>query len=496
MSPAHTDPILAQLDKAIRLHRQGKTQESLDHYNTLLATAPDHPKVLANLAGLMLDLGDAKAAGQLGELALRLDSTYETARWNLILSLEATGSWNAAIPHLETLLSQNPNHLQAHALLATYLAKQGEPAWAVDHSNAALKLDPAYWGARLHRCAFLIRLGRMDEALADLQILQAKQPHDAQLRQTLAMYQLLTGDWEPGLENLEARWEWHPALREAQKLARAPRWEGQALAGRTLLLCPEQGLGDTINFVRYAPMAKQLGARVVLQAPESLLGVFSTLEGVDDLISIHETPPPHDYYLPLMSAPRLFRTRPDSIPWSGPYLRVPEHVPHREKLQHLVQGEGPKIGIVWAGGHVHERNAERSLDPGRLAALWKLPGLRFFSLQYGQAPLEMPGLTDLAPWIQDFANTAYALSLLDLLVSVDTVTLHLAGAMGIPTLAMMLHSGDWRWMLQREDTPWYPSLRLIRQPTPGDWDAVIQRVAYVLQGGPPSRAHRSNYSVD
>jgi hypothetical protein len=400
-------------------------------------------------------------------------SARAEARWKRVLTLEQSGKSDEALAELRIFLRQNSKHSRGHAILASFLARRGEEEKAIAEYGVALALDPGYVAARVNRCTLSLDLLRFPETAEDLKILLTQDPGNYSARINLAVFLLLQGEWEQGLACYECRWD-HPILREALKYAKAPRWEDQNLQGKTLLLCAEQGLGDTIHFARYAPMAKAMGARVLLQAQDELHDVLRSLQGVDELIPIRREPPPHDFYLPLASAPRLFGTRPHNIPWNGPYLAVPDTIPHRETINARIDStKGRRIGLVWAGGTRHERNAQRSMDPSFLGPLWQLPGISWFSLQLGQPVLDIPHLVDLSPLLGSFADTAHALSRMDLLVSVDTSVAHLAGALGVPTRLLLTYFPDWRWLLEREDSPWYPGHRLKRQPRPRDWEAVI-----------------------
>ncbi len=289
---------------------------------------------------------------------------------------------------------------------------------------------------------------------------------------------LLKGDLPKGWDLHESRLQ-VPGLITPQRHFTHPRWDGRPFAGKTLLLHYEQGLGDTLMFVRYAPMVKALGGTVILAAQAALAEVVATCPGIDLVIPKGTPPPPFDVHMPLLSLPWVFRTDLSSIPADIPYLRVPDRVSHRQELQAaLAAPEGSiRIGLAWKGSAFHPRDRERSISPEQLGPLAGLAQVAWYSFQREEdAGVPFPEIRDLGPWLGDFSDTALALSSMDLLITVDTAVAHLAGALGIPTLLLVTFAPDWRWMLDRADSPWYPTLRIYRQPSVGDWDTVVRRV--------------------
>jgi ADP-heptose:LPS heptosyltransferase len=274
-----------------------------------------------------------------------------------------------------------------------------------------------------------------------------------------------------------------------------PLWNGEDLAGRTVLLHGEQGYGDTIQGLRYVPLVAARGGRVVLEVPAPLARVAASVSGVAEFVTAGQALPRFDLVCPMLSLPRALGTTLETIPADLPYLAPPAEAvaQWRERLG----GPGLRIGIAWAGSALHRSDAQRSIEIETLAPLLKTKGVRWFSLQVGERAADLARLpagliTDLAPRLSDFADTAAALANLDLLISVDTAVVHLAGALARPAWVMLRARPDWRWMLEREDTPWYPSLRLFRQRERGDWDEVVARVRAALENlitspAPPSR---------
>lgn len=293
---------------------------------------------------------------------------------------------------------------------------------------------------------------------------------------------LLFGEMPEGWDRYEVRLR-IPGKVSPKRHFSQPRWNGEPFPGKTLLLHFEQGFGDTVMFVRFARRVKALGGRVVLAAQKPLVDLLATCPGLDAVVADGESLPPFDLHLPLPSLPQVFRTTLESIPCDIPYLDVPPNVPNRQGIAGLLaRSEGrTRIGCSWAGNPNHGRDKERSIPRKTFGKLGAIPDVAWYSFQFGameNAPL--PGLTPLSPMLHNFSDTAYALSGMDLVITVDTALAHLAGAMGIPTLLLVHFQPDYRWMLERQDSPWYPTLRIFRQPSPGDWESVLNDVIQAL----------------
>ncbi len=354
---------------------------------------------------------------------------------------------------LNQALSHSPEHRMAHLLLKQVLVMQED--WPGLRSAVERQLD----------CGL--------------------SPETVALNRSLVS--LVLGDMPLGWGQYESRWNL-PGLIIPERSFTQPRWEGQHFGGQTLLLHFEQGLGDTLMFVRYAARAKALGGRVLLAAQVPLADLVTTCPGVDVVIPHGAPLPPFDFHLPLMSLPRVFQTDLESIPAEVPYLDIPEKVPNREWIaQTLAESQGlTRIGLVWAGNRSHKGDAQRSIPAAAFELLAPLPGVAWHSFQIDTAePPLLPGLTSLDPMLRNLSSAAYALSGMDLLITVDTALAHLAGALGIPTFLLLPFFPDWRWLLGRNDSPWYPSMRIYRQPAPGDWTGVLQQVFEDLSAESP-----------
>jgi hypothetical protein len=322
----------------------------------------------------------------------------------------------------------------------------------------------------------LAALNRQEEAIGRFARALEFDPSLAQARLNMAMARLALGEYAAGWPDYEARWRSvnYPAPRGYSQ----PLWDGRAdLAGKTILLYFEQGLGDTIQFARYVPLLAQRGARVVLETPKPLARLFRSLPGVASLPCAGDPPPDFDFHAPLLSLPLAFQTTVDSIPASVPYL-------HAEPVK-----TEASIGLCWAGNPSNPNDWNRSIPLADLVPLLEVPGGRFLSLQKilrkgdeeilaGRANVDVESDRRGA----DFADTAALVTALDLVITVDTAVAHLAGALGRPVWVLLPFSAHWAWLRERQDSPWYPTVRLFRQPCPGDWRSVINLASEALMG--------------
>jgi hypothetical protein len=364
--------------------------------------------------------------------------------------------------------------------LAGRLLEQGDLGTARSVLEQALEGDPGNLVA--HEALVQVHLMAGDPALA----------HKEQTRRALfldgrsgpaadcvwAHATLLYGEMPRGWDLYESRLL-APGLTMPQRHFTHPRWDGTPFPGKTLLLHYEQGLGDTLMFVRYARQVKALGGKVLLAVQKPLADLVATCPGIDEVIPKGGPVPPFDFHFPLPSLPWLFRTDLASIPAEIPYLRVPAQVPNRQALtERLALGEGRlRVGLAWKGSSAHPRDAQRSMPSACLSPLAELPEVTWYSFQREDDLVEpFPGILPLGHLLSTFSDTAFALNAMDLLITVDTAVAHLSGALGVPTLLLVTNIPDWRWLMDRVDSPWYPTLHIYRQPRPGDWDDVIRQV--------------------
>ena len=385
-----------------------------------------------------------------------------------------TGRHDLAADMIRKAIAINPREASLHSNLGNLFKEQGRLDEAVACYRRAIELKPDFSEALNNLGNALRAQKQLDEAFTSYRRALELRPDDPEAHYNLAMALLARGDMPAGWEEHEWRWK-TPQLARSRRDFAQPQWRGEAAEGRTLLIHAEQGLGDTLQFCRYAPLAAAGGLRVILEVQKPLMRLLGSLSGVDRLVAQGEATPQFDLHCPTLSMPLALGTTIMTIPGDVPYLRADtaQVAAWRTRLAAL-ENRGPRIGLVWAGNprkHLLAAAAigrQRSIAPAQLGPLFELPGLHFFSLQKDgpAAPADFP-LTDFMSEMEDFADTAALIDNLDLIISVDTATAHLAAALGKPVWLMNCFDPCWRWLVGRRDSPWYPGLHLYRQPQPG-----------------------------
>jgi hypothetical protein len=409
--------------------------------------------------------------------------------------LRDAGDPAAALTLLRTVVARAPGRWDAWADYGSALADLDRCAEALAAFAKALARSPDPAAVLHNRGTTLLQMGDPEGALTDYTRALALAPDAATLRFDAALAHLVRGDFAAGLPLYEARFD-DATQRQHRRHADLPRWDGtQPLAGRRLLLYAEQGFGDTLQFCRYAPLLAAAGARISIEVQPALATLLRSLGPDIAIIARGDPVPVMDLVCPLLSIPLACGMRLETIPARIPYLTADATATAR--FRERFGGPGPVVGLVWSGNERHRNDARRSLDPALLGPLVKTPGMRFVSLQKdvplaARKTLAAAGpVLDIASELTDFAATAAAVAAVDVVVTVDTAVAHLAGALGRPVWVLLPFAPDWRWLLHREDSPWYPTARLFRQRKPGDWAAVIRRVAAALAdrlAGPPTQA--------
>ena len=435
-----------------------------------------------------LSAGDGAGAEASFRAALDVDGGFAEARANLGLALDRQGRSDEAETIYREALRLDPGQARTYANLGVLLAARKRFADAESAYQQAVLLDPGGAWAWSNLGVLYACMKRETEAEHCYAMALGADENYVAARFNLSYILLRQGRFEEGWTCLEAR-NWYGWL--AERLP-CPRWQGEPLAGKSIIIGVEAGHGDMIQFCRYAAVLKQRGASsVTLICHTPLKRLFQTLEAVDRVVGLDEALPPghYDYWVPPLSLPFLCSTREDNIPAQLPYLRAEAEAAERHGAR-LPRG-GLRVGLVWKGSSSFENDADRSL-PGldTLAPLWRVGGVQFVSLQKGAgeqeaaAPPANQPLLDMGPLLTDFAETAAVVSNLDLVIAVDTAVAHLAGALGKPCWVLLpWYKTDWRWLEGRRDSPWYPSvMRLFRQPTMGDWQSVMGEVAAELEG--------------
>lgn len=509
--PNSVDMLLA----AIEHQRARRHAEAERLYRSVLAAVPDHGYALYLYGLLQLECERSHEAVAILQQAAAARPGHSATLVNLGRALLADARPAEALLVADRLLAGAPQHAEAAFLRGTALNALSEPALAVAALQCAIAHDPANAAAFLNlgnacteldrlddaerHCREAIRLapelaeahaslgfvltarGQLDEAIAACETATALRPAFAQAHWNQAVAALLAGDLDLGFRKYEWR-KRHDRFRRDFIDLPGPQWDGGDPDGRTILVHAEQGLGDTIQFARYLPLIAACGGHAVLACERSLIPLLAGIGAT--VVPKDASLPRYDCWIDQMSLPRVFATRLDTIPASESYLHAD---PARIAAWRASLPPGPNIGLAWAGNPAHSNDRRRSLPAATLDRILAVPGINFVNLQVGARAGEI-GLADLSPRLVDYAETAALIGALDLLITVDTSVAHVAGALGKPAWVMLPFAPDWRWLLGREDTPWYASVRLFRQPRPGDWDAVVAAVAHALA---PLPAHQA-----
>ncbi|MDR3772485.1 MAG: tetratricopeptide repeat protein [Terracidiphilus sp.] len=520
----------AEFAAGFALARLGRPKEAEARYRHALVQRPDFAAAWVNLGSLLREQGREAYAEAALVRAVELRPDMIVGWINLgLLERERRNSAKAEV-HLRKAFQLNPEQVETHIAWCQFRAAERDLAGAWGWLRWALERDPDQpeavnmLGILLHaegryaeavnaferaealghnaapsnRGNTLLDMGRMDEALAAHAEAVERDPLHCGARYNLALTELRLGDWERGWAGYEARFGFREVHR-GPRVFQQPRWQGEPLEGRRILLHAEQGLGDTIQFCRYATMVAARGGTVILQVQppaEPLLRSLAVVRAGQAVTAVlGKDLPEFDLECPLMSLPAVFETTPDTVPWPGPYLaadpahagekrlRFPDVRPSPQPGQHSL-----RVGVAWAGNPRYKADSQRSFHVKTLLPLLRLPGINWISLQKGPAAAQLSALPgsvfiwDGSSRDRDLAETAALVATLDLVITTDTSIAHLAGAMGRKVWILLPHLGDWRWMQQVETTPWYPTARLLRQPSPGDWAGVLDRVIGELIG--------------
>lgn len=513
---------LAHNNLAILLHDRGAADEALMHYRKALSVEPRYLDAQFNLGKLLLERRKPDAALPHLQKALDLDPRFRPA-WILLsaahqalgrldealhaireacaldssnlgainqegLLLIELGDFEGAAACFHRLLARDPNVAEAHCNLGVALHQLDSLEEAAASYRQALALRADYVEAQKNYATVLRDRGAVDESIAAFEQLLQAQPDLADAHFGLAFSALLAGDFERGWAEYEWRWR-SSNMPHAKPKLKGREWTGQELQGRAILVYTEQGAGDAIQFARFIPLLAALGAQVILQCPPALARLLRTVEGVTAVSTPDQQAGPYDYHCALMSLPRLLGITLgitlDRLPANVPYLQWLESPLTRELDALEFDATKLKIGIAWTGSSTHINNRKRSCPPALLAQLAELPDVALYSLQ--KTPPEDsrtaagPPWQDYTPQLEDFSDTAALIDRLDLVVSVDTSVAHLTGALGKPVWLLLAFAADWRWLSERRDSPWYPTMRLYRQARPGDWPGVLASVMAALR---------------
>ncbi|HEY9850039.1 MAG TPA: tetratricopeptide repeat protein [Leptolyngbyaceae cyanobacterium] len=430
----------------IVFHQQDKIQEAIDCYQKSLAISPDSATVFNNLGNAWQRKGKLEEAIACYQQSLILDSNQILTYHNLGSALNAQGKVDEALATFQKALALDPNYVESYHNLAIFYQDNRQYNEALACCDRALEIEP----------------------------------NNAEIHWNRALNLLKLGVYEQGF--IEYEWRWQRKNNHPRTLPK-PIWNGSDLTGKTILLQAEQGMGDIIQFIRYIPLLLEQASKIIVECHPPLVKLLKTMKGIYKVVAIGEELPEFDVYIPILSLPRILKTNLETIPAQIPYLTPLESV--SVQLDKLAKSDF-KVGIVWAGNPEHPSDRRRSSSLHYFIQLLDLPNIAFYSLQKGLKASEISQISsslpliDLSNQINNFADTAAVITQMDLVITVDTAVAHLAGALGKPVWVLLCYNSDWRWIIDRDDTPWYPTMRLFHQNNPGDWQEVLERVRQSL----------------
>ena len=484
-TPEHF-PTLHRL-AAIR-RQQGRHQESLTLLKTAARLNPSSAEIHNSLGNTLNMLGRSEEAVAAYQESIALRQDVPEVHQNLANSFRALARYEEAALAYQTAIALRANYADAHTNLGLVLDRLGRPEEALASLSKALTITPEIAMAHNNVGMALLDLSRHEEALPHLQRARELDPAAPEFAFNHGLAHLGMGNFEFGWPGYEARWH-VPALNPQPPKISQPMWDGQSdIAGKTILLHAEQGLGDSILFSRFIAPIIEKGARVILAVQPALIPLFSSIPCVSQVLPVTGTLPDFDLHVPFCSLPMVFKTTLQNIPSKVAYLTAPAESP---TLANLDQAPGPRIGICWTGNPKNPSDHKRSIPLSIFQRILQIPGARFVSLQQNLRPgdtailSQFPNL-DITSLNQGatLADTAALISKLDLIITVDTAIAHLAGALGRPVWILLRFNPYWVWLRHRTDSPWYPTARLFRQPHPGDWPSTLENLIGARGDGP------------
>jgi tetratricopeptide (TPR) repeat protein len=519
------------------LARMGRIKEAEARYRRALVERPDFAAAWINLGSLLREQGRDLFAESALRRAIQLRPDLVSGWVNLAILERERHQPDKAAACLRRAFELNPEQVETHVAWCQHCSAEGDAAGAWGWLRWALTREPdnaeainmhgillykerrfaesiaifeqaealGHRAAASNRGNSLMELGRQEEALQAQKLAVERDPLCYGARYNLALTRLRLGEWREGWPEYEARWRFREVHRSPRRFSQ-PRWHGEALDGRRILLHAEQGLGDTIQFCRYANVVAELGGTAILQVQEPVFRLMQSLDAVHagraETALLDARSPHFDLECPLMSLPSVFATTVESAPWCGAYLGADAALEAEKRAKFPDDGRSHRVGLAWAGNPKYKADAQRSVKLATLLPLLRARTIQWIALQKGEAAAqlaELPGdvsLLDGSSGDRDLAETAALVSTLDLVITTDTCIAHLAGAMGKPVWILLPHLADWRWMQQIETTPWYPTARLFRQSVPGDWAGVLERVIAELEALPAVHLPRPVRAVE
>jgi Flp pilus assembly protein TadD len=457
-------------------YKAGRADAARELCEKIVAGAPNYADAVHLKAVLLMDKGELASAESMARRATELAPASASFINTVGVILKKQHRFDEAMQCFRRTAELDPNFIPVHTNIGLILQMNGDYAAAEAAHRRSVELDPTYVTALHNLANLLMDAGKLDEALEVFRRAVTQRPGDAEIHTHRALCMLMAGQFDLGWDEYEWRMQMRSQL--AKHSLKTALWDGRGYEGQTLLVYHEQGFGDVIQCARYLPQVKARGGTLVMACAPPIGRLMEQVEGVDKVITSDAEIPRHDFKCPVMALPRLFNARIGNIPAATPYVKgAPGLV--------LPGGEGTKrVGIAWAGSATHDNDHRRSMPAAELAPLLAVPGVTFYSLQFGNRAVELEEAGLKGKMIElgdetlgDFFQTAGFIEQLDLVITIDTVTAHLAGALNKPTWLLLAFSSDFRWLRGPSDTPWYPSMKLYRQKQPMRWREPIAQVA-------------------
>jgi tetratricopeptide (TPR) repeat protein len=483
----HTPPPVYGLLEEAKTHIDaGRLEAAVAIYEKMVTLVPDHPDVHHILGLAYFEAGrHDRALHHIGR-SIKLNPSNDVAYRSMGDALVATRQFSLAIKAYEKSCTLNPGNTDALLNLGNLYHELDMYDRAEDAYAQIISQAPEHMQALNNLGKLLHDMGRRQHALVFYDRCLGLYPHYAEAQFNRAALLLAMGDYERGWEAYEWRFRRQSAASVYPHQLPTPRWHGEMFQNRRLLVHCEQGMGDVLQFMRYLPLVKQRGGDVLIEAHEPLIPLLKLQQGVDEVTAFNEKQPPtipHDLHIPLLSLPKVFQTRTDTIPHAIPYIGTDGQCPNRWKP--YIKHDHLNIGLVWASSDI---NPKRNLPLEKCRAWFQNPKLHFISLQKGSAseqivPMQadVSAVTVLGRHLNNFLDTACVMAHLDLIISVDTAAMHLAGGMGMPLWVLLPFNADWRWPMGEGECLWYPRAEIFRQSSPGNWDDAIATISHRLR---------------
>ena len=476
----------ARFNRAAMMMRDGRNEEAREELLCVQNEQPNLPQVHVALGRVCEVLGRWSEAESAYQTLVHRDPHSFDAHLRLGVVRMARGREEDARTAIDQALLLNPDSAEAHYHAGMLELRTWHFARAVAELETARRLRPDRPEAHVMLGVAAQRQGQLDVARSCFKNALMCDPENADAHWRYAELLLLRGEYLRGWEEFEWRWK-HRVFLTRRWTFSQPLWNGEDLRGRTILLHPEQGFGDVLQFVRYAPLVASRGARVLLGSPPELIRLLTSVPGMTAVATSREELPSFDVHAPLLSLPRIFGTTLNTIPAVVPYVTAPTELVETWAQRLGDTNHRLRVGIIWSGNPLQEHNQHRACRLTDFAPLGNVPGVTFYSLQKGSPATELHespsgmNIVDLGPYLTDFAETAAAMQHLDLVISTDTGPVHLAGALGKQVWVLLSAAPDWRWLMDRPDSPWYPTVSLFRQTRFGVWENVMQAVVCRLR---------------